>query len=224
MCNTTSPASKQIHGVHTYTDAELATIIEIVEVLEPPLAADIFIAITRLTELRVQAATRSVAKNAINAAVQHRLGELESFDPDTWAREHGLGEYPLVSATAHIYRVATQLYCALTLGPAFATWWPADGGAPRRVLQERLVRLLDAIWDRISNHGTLLWPLIIAGVAAADGDAKDRAFIRRCFQTGSRTRSMFVKFSRCAKKVERIWLDRTTNWEGCFAEPFVCIS
>ncbi|OAA70913.1 C6 zinc finger domain protein [Akanthomyces lecanii RCEF 1005] len=224
MCNTTSPASKQVRGVDTYTDAEMTTIIESVEILEPPLAVDIFIAIARVTELRVQAATGAAAKTVINEAARHRLDELESFDADAWVREHGLGEYPLVSATAQIYRVATQLYGALTLGRAFAAWWPADGKVPRRVLQERLIRLLGAMWDRIGNHGTLLWPLIIAGVAAADGDAEERAFIGRCFQIGSRTRSMFVKFSRCVKKVERIWLEGTTDWENCFAEPFVCIA
>ncbi|OAA62951.1 C6 finger domain protein [Cordyceps fumosorosea ARSEF 2679] len=208
----------QVRGLVVYTDGQMTTIIQSGIIIQPPIPADIFIAIAGFTQLRIQAATSdSVAESVICDAAHANLTKLSALDPEAWAREHGLGDYPLVAATVLIFRVAAHLYGALALPAARSVKFPL------RTLRKKLFALLGAIWEKINNHCTLLWPLIVAGVAAADGDAQERVFVACCFETGARSRNMFVEFSRCARKMEQIWAEGKTAWEDCFREPFVCI-
>ncbi|ATY65537.1 C6 finger domain [Cordyceps militaris] len=208
----------QVRGLDFFTDADMMTIIKSGTVIQPPLPVDIFISIARFTQLRIAAVTGSIPETDISDAAQTQLATLNALDPEAWAAEHGLGDYPLVAATGRIFQAATQLYVALTLGRVQGL---VHGMLP--ALQKRLVTLLDAIWNNIRNHGTLLWPLIVAGVAAAGGSEEDRAFVAQCFHTGSRSRNLFVEFSRCGSKLEQIWADQVTDWDDCFKEPFVCM-
>ncbi|OAQ96738.1 hypothetical protein LLEC1_07600 [Akanthomyces lecanii] len=135
---------------------------------------------------------------------------------------------PLVIILARIYQVAVLLYGILTLPSATSAAWAVATTTP----QPGPLKLRPYDGLRVSKRQELLkllrqtalcWPLVVAGVALADGDAADKKFVDDSLLTIWMTPNTWAAPFVCRTKLLVFWRSGSMAWEDCFDEPVPCI-
>ncbi|KAL1874235.1 hypothetical protein Daus18300_003599 [Diaporthe australafricana] len=181
----------------------------------PPL----FIEIIKINHLRTRALEdgRSEAGFRLQEAC-NILDHIHAFSPEGWSESKPCSKEGWM-LVGNIYQAAVSLYCILSLqslsvlpcSSELQTQCTEHG----RVLQVLLSEALSSPKTRIS----LIWPLVLLGVQAANDDAAMRAFVSErlpemSYHIGSNVPMV-------AKAVlERFWASGATRWDACFDRPY----
>ncbi|KAJ6782089.1 hypothetical protein PWT90_06214 [Aphanocladium album] len=221
MGNATSPASRQISGPNLMSDDDVKLVYEWWYYSCMSCSEDLFLYIVHINRLRVQALTRQVADAAYATKVRRVLDGILSVNVDAWLEEvRSNGPYPL--DLVHAFRYATLLYGIMTLPPHAVASWPhaADGGL---VYYRELMRALERLYAADDGMTRAMWPLVVAGVAAASEEepsgAASRTLVdgallritRRPSDDGSSLPNLL--------QLRKFWKSGKKGWEDCFDEP-----
>lgn len=69
----------------------------------------------------------------------------------------------------------------------------------------------------------MLWPLVVLGVEAVNGDLEMRSFVEK--QLPEMSRQVGTSVPLTAKAViERFWASGETRWDACFDRPYVFVT
>lgn len=198
-----------------------------------PFPVDLVVIARHITHVRVQAQTRDAS--ALQHRMQRLFQEIAAFDPDAWAEQVDIFRGDMTPAIGQIFQTATRLYGIVAL-PASITSPPpppppplvaVDPGVTRAtgpgsvcdgVRVELLERLRDT-WPSLSDSTNMSWPLLVAGVALADGPAEDQEFVARCLDELWREPLHNITPLLGLTKLRRFWQSGKREWEDCFDEP-----
>lgn len=234
MCNTTSPALSQVPGHYNYTDQQILTLLKDFISVDLPCPPYLIALMVRITRLRILAATTSPDQRTatIVQAAQDVLAEVDQpFGIDAWVTEFEFNNKDMGHAYAYIFHAAVKLYGTLTLPAPAADLirHAADESTAHEALctaqRETLVTLLKDAWPIMDFVGSLQWPLLVVGVAAATGArgaAADQAYVTECMGEIMRHPLSDSTTHKCLRKMQKFWAAGETEWEECFYEATIC--
>ncbi len=232
--NTTSPSDDQIttNAQHDVLDI-LAELYEKFYFPPFPCPLPLFLEIININQLRFEAASGVVelladddggtetheagAGAAAAAAADQVLDRLAGFDPEAWALTNDSlrDDWLLI---ARIYQSAILLYAACSLR-AQATPAPARAAKHRA----RLFELLARATSLMRAKRCMMWPLVVAGVHAADGRPEERRWVGE--ELVKMCQDMGTYAPMTAKGLlERFWSSGKTEWDECFDAPYVFVA
>ena len=147
--------------------------------------------------------------------VLHRIHE---FIPEQRAdsKPSSKGDWLLA---AKAYHPAVAIYCISSL-QSLSILPPTSSLKARCTAHGQL--LLTFLNEALSSPKIkrfMLWPLVVLGVEAVNGDASIRAFVSKQLPEMSRHIGTYVPLT--AKGVlERFWASGETRWDACFDRPY----
>lgn len=224
MSNATSPTTQQITGHLGYTDDDIKTILAD-EDSTRPFPVELVVVLRHITQVRVQAASRTRRISELRQRMQHLFRQIIAFDPHAWADELDFYSGAATPAIGRLFQLATRLHGLISLPvsivappPLLAATGP--GVASLRVSQRiELLACLRDTWPTLPDTTNMSWPLLVAGVAAADGPAEDREFVARCLDKTWRNPLGDVAPLLVLEKLRAFWKSGKRGWEDCFDEP-----
>ncbi|TQV96049.1 DUF300 domain-containing protein [Cordyceps javanica] len=235
--NTTSPAKQQLEGLEDFTDEQLKGALS--NSCFAPCPQDLYPLFVHITRLRVAVAyNRQPPRNSLALQVQDIFNATWHFDPDEWAESDSWkGELEVGCVMGRVFPVAIRLYGILTL-PRFAIVAWAVSSADKRVAymalpgesifdslrvrhKREILALIRRHWDILQYKTSLVWPLLVAGVAAVDGPAEDRKYIEECLQAIVSMPITACSFITVIDKLRAFWASGKSEWEDCWDEPTV---
>ncbi|OAA62346.1 DUF300 domain protein [Cordyceps fumosorosea ARSEF 2679] len=236
--NTTSPAKQQVEGLEHFTDAELKASLS--NACFAPCPLELYPLLVHITRLRVAVAHRQQPPGGARLArkVQGIFDATWRFDPGAWAESDAWrGEVDTGRLMGRLFPVAVRLYGIQTLPRSAVVAW-ADSAADVRAAYEPLpgrnaldslrirhrgeiLALIRKHWDTLQYKTSLVWPLLVAGVAAADGAPEDREYIEDCLEAILAMPITACSFITVIDKLRAFWRSGKTEWEECWDEPVV---
>lgn len=229
--NTTSPPRRQVR-VDSLDDDDVRRIYAFHPYRDLPCPVDLFLTIISITQFRAARARGSHPNHTVPSTetVRDLLDRASTFDPQSWAKAQGLELHFVAQIWAHIYRVAVVLYAILTLPPsAVASWAASSGHAGKdgrgvyrtvcKTYREELLALLRQAWPAVQDLSSLIWPLVVAGVAAADGAVADRRYVVACLTEIWGEDNADPPAAVCREKLIAFWETGSRDWDECFWEP-----
>ena len=226
--NTTSPSDDQIttNAQHDVLDI-LAELYERFYFPPFPCPLPLFLEIININQLRFQAAGSGIMVELADddgggaetpeAVADQVLERLAAFDPAAWALTNDSlrDDWLLI---ARIYQSAILLYAACSLR-AQATPAPGRAGEHRT----RLFGLLAQATSMMRAKRCMMWPLVVAGVQAADGTPEERRWVGE--ELVKMCQDMGTYAPMTAKGLlERFWSSGKTEWDECFDGPYVFVA
>ncbi|KAM3441442.1 hypothetical protein MY4824_001566 [Beauveria thailandica] len=224
VSNATSPTTQQITGHLGYTDDDIKTILADEESTRP-FPVELVVVLRHITQVRVHAASRT-RTSELRQRMQHVFRQINAFDPRAWADELEFYSGAVTPAIGRLFQLATCLYGLLSLPASIAAPPPpllattSPGVASLRVSQRtELLACLRDTWPALPATTNMSWPLLVAGVAAADGPVEDREFVARCLDKTWRSPLGNVAPLLVLEKLRAFWKSGKRGWEDCFDEP-----
>lgn len=166
-----------------------------------------------------------VAAGASGASIVHEAEEIEGrideFDADYWTEAYDLPAAEVAYLLAAVHKAAVSLYCWSCI-PASA----AVAAGPEEVKRCAAVRarrlaavlnLANKVLEVPNLSRVLVWPLAVAGFAAAEGFASERALVWRLL--GDLEDSALP--SKIIKSLQRFWARRGGDWDDCWLQPLL---
>ncbi|KAM0664208.1 hypothetical protein ACQRIU_006791 [Beauveria bassiana] len=246
--NTTSPARQQVHGFDDYADHQLVSILESAYSTSMQCPTELYIAMVHISRLRASLAQKQNGKLdktkavvVVEQQVRCIFASIARFDADDWAAGPEFKDKrDTVAKVGRIYAIAVRLYGIMTLppsavascvGPAsesgsgLGAEQPAatHGTLMRAQQRDELLALTRRSWDQLRHTTSLCWPLIVAGVALADGSPEDQDFIESSLLSIWSLPNTSACFITAIRKLRPFWNSGKTGWEDCFDTPLMCV-
>ncbi|KGQ05283.1 hypothetical protein BBAD15_g9442 [Beauveria bassiana D1-5] len=225
VSNATSPTTHQITGHLGYTDDDIKTILAD-EDSTRPFPVELVVVLRHITQVRVHAASRTRRISELRQRMQHLFQQINAFDPHAWADELEFYRGAVTPAIGRLFQLATRLYGLLSLPASIAAPQPSllavtspDIASLRVSQRTELLACLRDTWPALPDTTNMSWPLLVAGVAAADGPAEDREFVARCLDRTWRNPLGDVAPLLVLEKLRAFWKSGKRGWEDCFDEP-----
>ncbi|KAJ3473667.1 hypothetical protein NLG97_g10191 [Lecanicillium saksenae] len=224
VANTTSPASDQIEELDLFTPGEICKFYAVQIYGELPCPTELFLEILRITKLRRIAITGVDYHEAIAPSLAELFDRIDGFVPETWSEPFGVPDQPEFVLMARIFKCAVALYGNLSLPPPLSDSTPEEleSWASRKLdLRGELIELMREAQAILQSKAALSWPVVVAGVAAADGSDEDKGLILSTFQSADGTpRDCFYIVKNSIAKFKSFWASGKLGWEDCWYEPF----
>ncbi len=238
--NTTSPARQQIHGFDYFTDAQLVSILESAYSTSMQCPTELYIAMVHISRLRAALASGASKPDQppVGQQVRRIFDSIAHFNADDWAKKPMFKDKAdAVAALGRIFAIAVRLYGIMTLPKsAIVSWALSSELAPPAVSclelydtirtwqRDELLALARQSWHQLMHKTSLCWPLIVAGVAVADGSAEDQDFIERSLLSIWSLPNTSACLIIAIRKLRPFWASRKTAWEDCFDKPLACVA
>lgn len=233
--NTTSPSNNQIRAVSQFSIDDVLRLYK--EMLYPPVMCPpyLFLDIIRINNLRERSAkmpnanaittttTTTTAEPSTNdgfviqTEIDALLTHIEAFSTDHWTQSSGLPNTPACQLIGRIYHSAVALYALLSL-PCVDNCDTAKTDH-----RTRLSRLLAKAMSSPACMKTIRWPLVIAGVAAADGTDSDRAQIQQYLTEANMSPDVGMGPMVARAVLKNFWKSGKRGWDECFDRPYMAL-
>lgn len=181
---------------------------------------------------------RQPPRASLALKVQDMFDTTWRFSADEWAgSESWRGEVEVGRVYGRVFPIAIRLYGIQTLPASALAAWAASSpeietayatlagssiaDSLRVQHREELLALLRKNWAAVKYKPALVWPLLVAGVAAVDGEAEDRQFVEDCLETVLAMPITACSFITVVDKLRAFWRSGKTEWEDCWDEPTV---
>lgn len=226
--NTTSPVRNRITRFDDVDDDHIRTLVGDDLFRDMPCPTDLLIQIAHINKLRVLAANANGSRRqqaSIQALSQDIFKAVASFDPGNWKESYALPEAPSIPLLASVYKTAVVMYGALSLSSSASVSWASyfSPGPACNIMHARnlsdFMNQLRELWSLCEYRAALCWPLVVAGVALANGPFEDQVFVSDCVQQIWLDPIAYCGPSLCLHKLRIFWHSGRTEWEDCFDEP-----
>ncbi|KAJ3490519.1 hypothetical protein NLG97_g5765 [Lecanicillium saksenae] len=223
--NTTSPAHKQISGFTKLADDDIRVIVGNAMFIDMPCPTDLFLEMVHITRLRVLVDSGTILTAHIKTIASKIFDRIDDFEPESWTESYKLSTAPVITNIARAYKAAVMMYGILTLPASAYVSWSAARGVLRPYRQLLVTQRSDLLaharktWSVLSSQSALCWPLIVAGVALANGPLEDQEFVSTCLRTIWLHPNAYCGPIVCLDKLHALWQSGKTGWEDCFDEP-----
>lgn len=144
------------------------------------------------------------------------LADIDEFVPFEWIDEHKFSAPEQFLLTARIYQSAMAVYAYMTVPCTSKTHLKTSCENLGILYRGHLFRLLAAAFESQSTIDNVFWPVIVAGVAAADGTQEERDIVHRHLSLGLQATYSGVAPVKAMKIFKRFWQSGMTSWDDCF--------
>ena len=220
MGTTTSPPENYVT-----LSTDIASLVEVYgkgdypSVLCPP---PIFLALMKINILRYHTSLALQVPSAPSKEPDAILSEIFAFSPEEWASQSP-ASIDALTLIGRIYRCAAALYCILSLRASFPPEGTAQLLATETGMADMLFGLLREIMANTTIRICMVWPLLVAGVAAASRSPAERAFVLAHFAVLSR--ELGTAFPLLAREVlKNFWASGFIDWDDCFDRPYAFVA
>lgn len=204
---------------------------------------ELYIIMVHISRLRSVLASKDSKPNktAVHQQVRRILDSISRVDADEWAAKPMFTEtLDAAAAVSRIFAVAVRLYGILTLPRAATVSWiqslelasPVPAASDQDIYdttrawqREELLALVRQSRHLLMHTTSLCWPLIVAGVAVADGGAaEDKDFVETSLLSIWALPNTSACLIIAIRKLRPFWASGRTEWEDCFDRPLACVS
>lgn len=240
MSETTSPSTQLLETLDLFSLSEIRDVYRSRFFTAFLCPTDLFVQIRVISQLRAQVVMGAPARLVLSTAadifasiVSFSPANWTSSEPDNWAFPNYPETFTLLS---EIFKAAVYLYAIVSLPEYASSSCPLDtdlglsskGSASYESLKashrNALVQMLRSTKNpshRLYDKRCLYWPMIVAGVAVADGDKADQEDIgarlhEEGVHPGSSAAPLVVE-----EKLRALWASGKTGWDDCFDEPLI---
>lgn len=150
------------------------------------------------------------------------LNRIQSFSSEQWAESKLPSRREEWTLLGNIRQAAVALYCIHSLQSISVLPLIPFLRESCFLHSQQLQRLLKTAIPQPSLRLFMLWPLIVLGVEAVNGDSSMQAFVQEKLSELSRYTGMLAPLT--AKDIlERFWNSGRTDWDSCFERPYAFI-
>ncbi|WEW59556.1 hypothetical protein PRK78_005030 [Emydomyces testavorans] len=221
--NTTSPSFDQILAT-SHPDLTDLMLEMYGDGLNPALLCPppLFLDIIKINHLRFQGRNASLINESTQSAANVLLMQIDRLSPEKWIKsDTSLREEWLL--LGRIYQSAVALYCILSLQSVSVLPSTLQLNAMRTRHGGHLFPLLKKALASQRIKKCMLWPLVVAGVDAANYGPAAREFVNKHLLEMSQDLGTPVPL--LAKVVlKRFWASGKTRWDDCFDRPYAFVA
>ncbi len=185
-----------------------------------PCPSCLFLAIVRITRLRVLAATLGSESPELLSAARQIADEVYEFVHDRWTETYKLPDDPKIYTFARAFKAAIILYALLSLpqnlAQSFRRAEVANGQNSRLHYRNTLVKAVTTASALPLGMAGMCWPLAVLGVSLYDGTPDEQACIigwLRDMESLSGVASGPVTLQQL---LPEFWASGKRGWEDCF--------
>lgn len=177
-----------------------------------------------ITRLRIRIGTGATGPGGVTSAMMKRrvraiFKEIDLFEPEIWSSKLGSDDDEFALLNARLYQATIRLYAIMALPRVPALLYFGSDSYSNLKLKHR-----EALMARIYEFNAatdvskpLYWPLIVAGVAAADGGTKEEqtyiaASLYSIWQRPNEPAMALIVI----QSLRELWASGKTNWEDFF--------
>jgi hypothetical protein len=180
----------------------------------PPL---LFAEMVNINYLREQAAKNSATGDLLHM-VQEILSRIDNFSPENWAETKPASRLDWVLA-GKVFQTAVSLFCISSLQSVLFSSSDEVLRTQSKIFSRVLHMLLAEALVSPKIKRTMLWPLVVLGTVAVNGDEALRAFVEKKLTDMSYYLGTNVPLT--AKFVlKTFWNSGNTNWDACFDRSY----
>ncbi|KAJ6779758.1 hypothetical protein PWT90_06290 [Aphanocladium album] len=235
--DTTTPARHQIGGYDMITDKQLAVILGAATSPATLCPTALSISMVHTSRLRAALAKKhnGLDKDSIAREVKRIFDAITQFNPEEWAAQPiftGNTQAQVLPTLGRIFALAVRLYGVLTLPQSAVVSWVLSSGKQHETMcdleiydslrvwqREELLALTRQSWDYLKTTTALRWPLIVAGVALADGSPEDQDFVDKSLMSIWNLPNTAACLLLAIQRLRSFWASGKTEWEDCFDTP-----
>ncbi|KAJ3486719.1 hypothetical protein NLG97_g6559 [Lecanicillium saksenae] len=225
--NTFAPAHQLLRN-EEYSELDIKVYVEASPSNDMPCPAGLLAHIMRITKIRKRVSLNPSLADALGPSIQGLFRDIEDFDVEEWVATSLLGAKEILPTLGRLFQDAVHLHALMTLPrQAVLDAHPQASSYESLCLHQRLglMEHLRRLFPKVQYSPALLWPVVVAGVAAgaADADAaQDQTYVDSClhaiwWQPASMGDPVY-----CIEKLRAFWQSGKTEWEECFYEPTPC--
>lgn len=183
----------------------------------------LFAELVKINHLRMQAVDSGHAEAECHLQEAHNiLDRIHSFSPKEWSESKPSSREGWM-LVGKIYQAAVSLYCILSLQSLSVLPLTPEMSAQCAEHGRLLQVQLDSAMSSPGTKYSMIWPLVLLGVQAANGGAAMRAFVSEKLPELSYYVGSYVPM--VAKAVlERFWASGKTRWDACFDLPYTFVT
>lgn len=230
MSNTGCPVQDRMSEFDELKDEDVLRVYSNMYFRALPCPSTLFMAIRRITHLRVVAAAAAAMATStdlcpISDALARRIF---LFNPDTWTEGYRMPTGPEIPIFARTFKSATLLYGLISLPDRLSQSFHISERVGRQgslmYYREELMKGLQEASAIPSAVYGMCWPAAVLGVAVHNGTAEEQAALLDILQ---QIKVCFVAGAGPATLLERLpefWAEDSNGWEDCFYKPFQVMS
>ncbi|KAJ6782295.1 hypothetical protein PWT90_00618 [Aphanocladium album] len=217
--NSCSPAQDQVDGIYFWSEEDIRKLYTHSFFAVSPCPSDIFMAIHRITRLRILVATDPAAVECKSTAAE--IAEnLHDFPITDWTEPYALPEDPLRPMLAALFRMATLLYALLSLPPHLArpfagSHWDGDPNNARLYYREALMEMLWQTSKRI-QPSMLTWIFAVLGAAYPDGPREEQMLILEQLRVVLSLEDVISGPGTLLELLPEYWASGNLGWEDMY--------
>lgn len=183
----------------------------------------LFAELIKINHLRMRATESGHAESECHTQeARNILDRIHIFSPKEWSESKPCSREGWM-LVGNIYQAAVSLYCILSLQSLsvlpLTSEMSTQCAEHGRLLQMQLNSAMSSPGTRYS----MIWPLVLLGVQAANGDTAMRAFVAEklpelSYHIGSNVPTV------AKEALERFWASGETRWDACFDRPYAFVT
>ncbi|KAK8147148.1 hypothetical protein G3M48_002045 [Beauveria asiatica] len=220
------PVHDQIDGLYSWSEEDIISIYTHTFYFCFASPSVLFLAVFRLTQLRILVASGHSA-GELQTTAETIAHSVHRFSTTDWTETYALPDDPLRSLLAAIFKVAAILYGLLSLPPDLArpfagSYW--DDAANDPVERARLhyrAMLLDMVWPTVKKLqlSRLSWIFAVLGVAYLDGPEDVQKRILQSLRAILRMEDVGGGAATMLQIFPSYWASGKLGWEQCYYKP-----
>lgn len=183
----------------------------------------LFAEIIRINHLRMRAIESAHAgAEGHSQEARNILARIHTFSSKEWSESKPCSREGWM-LVGNIYQAAVSLYCILSLQSLSVLPSSTEMRAQCTELGRQLHVQLSSAMSSPTTRYSMIWPLVLLGVQAANDGAPMRAFVSEklpelSYHVGSSV-PMVAKAA-----LERFWSSGETRWDACFDLPYAFVT
>lgn len=185
-----------------------------------PCPSSLFLAIVRITRLRVLAATMGSASSKLLSIAKQISDQVYELMPDRWTEDYKLPSDPKIYTFARVFKAATILYAQLSLPQELAQPFRrvefTKGRDPRLHYRDVLAAAITKASTVQFGMAGMCWPLAVLGVSFCDGTLDEQAGVIGWLKDLEKLPTVASGPVTLQQMLPEFWTSGKSGWEDCF--------
>ncbi|KAF2014582.1 hypothetical protein BU24DRAFT_451583 [Aaosphaeria arxii CBS 175.79] len=174
-----------------------------------------------INHLRAQVAAGATSTTSGQLVALELLMRVDSFSPVKWAKERD-GFHEEFTILGSLWQAAVILYCISSLQQHSLLHPTPQLQAMRASYGDSIYGLISQAVENPRTKYFIAWPLVVAGVEAADRGVVTQGWVdERLGEVSRYTGTSAPLLARAAMR--RFWKSEQKEWEDCFNKPFAFV-
>ncbi|EGR44840.1 uncharacterized protein TRIREDRAFT_111755 [Trichoderma reesei QM6a] len=225
--NTTSPSHAQLVDACNF---DVDDVMALYEIGSSPLfycPAPLFREIFLINRLRLEASTAlssssdPLSEHSSSSSSCHVLERIDAYSVPPVPQAPGIDDQKAQNLlfVSLLFKSAVAVFASLTLPCTSRCPSHKPCAQVHKMHRANLFHLLDTTSEFLPLLDHILWPVVVAGTAAATGSVEDRMLVEMYLLNGARDPFTGGCTGSALATMRRFWKSGRTRWDECFDQP-----